>query len=308
MGAPLRHLLSQGPVLAGLAAVGWKAAFGQRPQGPGPRLPTDPITATVPARSAALIADYRRWLGGDAKRDADHVPPHLFPQWGFPLLARTLDGLPYPLTKVLNQGCRLTVRGPLRSGVPLNLSARLVDLREEPGKARIHQQLITGTDESPDALVADIFAVVPLPRAPGEARSPRSPPVVPVDATERAERRFKSGAGRDFAVLTGDVNPIHVSALAARAAGFRSCILHGFATMGWAWEQTIRHRLAGDVHRVHIFDVRFTKPLVLPATARLYSFPSDGADPSVEGLGVAAAPGGPAWMLGSVTTRPPRSP
>ena len=40
----------------------------------------------------------------------------------------------------------------------------------------------------------------------------------------------------DFAKLTGDFNPIHWVPAYARASGFRSCILHGFATMSYAME------------------------------------------------------------------------
>ena len=60
---------------------------------------------------------------------------------------------------------------------PLNLSAQLVSVEETPGKARLSTRAITGTSSHPEAIVCDIFSVVPLPRPKGE-KKPR---------TERAE-------------------------------------------------------------------------------------------------------------------------
>lgn len=305
MSAPLSHLRHQTAVISALLGVGWDAAFGTRPSGP-PALPAPVLTDTVAPRDRRLVADFRRWAGGDPKAAA--LPPHLFPQWGFPLLSQTLADVPYPLPKVLNQGCRLTVHAPLPLDQPLTLSARLEDAREEPGKARLHQRLVTGTEAVPEAVVADVFAVVPLPREGGSSRKRGPRPGVPVDARALDGRRFGAGAGRDFAVLTGDINPIHVFAPAARAAGFSSCILHGFGTLSWAWETLVARRLAGDEGRLAQLDVRFTKPLVLPRDVRLYTFaaadaPAGPAGTTALGFGVAEAPGGPAFMLGTAWIR-----
>ena len=116
------------------------------------------------------------------------------------------------MTKVLNQGCRITVNQALPAGEDLHLTARLEDVREEPRKARIHTRLTTGTPSAPDAVVADVFAVVPLPDRSAEAgkgkgkRPPR--PGIPLSAAELTRRRFGSRAGRDFAVSPGP-QPIH---------------------------------------------------------------------------------------------------
>ena len=56
------------------------------------------------APAPALVRDYLRHLGGgaDSSRNPSLVPAHLFPQWTFPLAARVLRGVPYPLTRILN--------------------------------------------------------------------------------------------------------------------------------------------------------------------------------------------------------------
>jgi acyl dehydratase len=222
------------------------------------------------------------------------------------------------MTKVLNQGCRIRVNQALPAGEPLRLTARLEDVREEPRKARIHTRLTTGTASAPDAVVADVFAVVPLPSRDGEGgtgkgkrqRAPR--PGIPLTATEITRRHFSTRAGRDFAFLTGDLNPIHWLRVAARAAGFKNTILHGFATLGWAWEGLLAHRLSGNDSRVGALEVRFVRPLVLPADVGLYVWDDDGEIPRPTDLSdafvgiriaVASAPGAPPFMAGTAWVR-----
>ena len=321
MAVPLSLLLHQGPVIRALLAVGWRAATSAPPKAL-PALPAPAVDDIVDPRHAPLVAAYRRWLGASGtKPDAETVPPHLFPQWGFPLLSAAMGPLPYPMTKVLNQGCRITVNQALPAGEDLHLTARLEDVREEPRKARIHTRLTTGTPSAPDAVVADVFAVVPLPdrsaeagKGKGKGKGKRPPrPGIPLSAAELTRRRFGSRAGRDFAVLTGDLNPIHGIRAAARAAGFQNTILHGFATLGWAWEGLLAHRLSGDGSRLAAVEVRFVKPLVLPAEVGLYVWDDDGDVPRPDGLpddlvglriAVATAPGAPPFMAGTAWVHP----
>jgi acyl dehydratase len=157
--------------------------------------------------------------------------------------------------------------------------------------------VITGTDEVPEALIATLYAIVPLPRPhpQPEAGEPRARLVVrvPDDARELARWRLGRDAGARFAMLTGDVNPVHWSARYARAAGFRSTILHGFATMARAIEGLNRARFAGDVTRLRTWDCRFTRPLLLPAQVGLYT--------QGDAAWVADAAGGPAYLSATFT-------
>ncbi len=52
--------------------------------------------------------------------------------------------------------------------------------------------------------------------------------------------------------------------------GFRNVILHGFGSMARAFESIASVRYAGDVTRLRMLEVRFTRPLVLPARPNLY--------------------------------------
>lgn len=46
--------------------------------------------------------------------------------------------------------------------------------------------------------------------------------------------RLPAGAGRDFAALSSDRNPIHMHAALARLFGFRACVAHGMHVAGCA--------------------------------------------------------------------------
>lgn len=294
MGVTPRHIFSQGPVVTALIRTA-VSAMKQRPTAM-PQTPGAEIEAVVSPRSNALVDDYIRHCGGTPSWYRSTVPAHLFPQWGFPLLARTLDDIPYDLTKVLNGGCRIEVHRPLPRNEPLILRARLQDIDDNGSRAVIKQQLITGTQSAPDAITSTLYAIVPLKKS-GKKRAKKEPKRVPEGAREIARWHLPSRAGWDFAVLTGDFNPIHWVGPYARAAGFKSTILHGFATLGRAVESMNRSVWSGDPRWLKDVDVQFTKPLVLPAKPGVYV---DG-----DTFAVGQAPGAPAFLVGTLTTEKP---
>jgi acyl dehydratase len=262
--------------------------------------PSEAVRATLAPRPQALIRDYVRHCGGDPSSYRKVVPPHLFPQWGFPLQAKSLRDLPYPLLKVLNGGCRVEVHSPLPSGEALEVSATLEDIDDNGRRAVLHQKIVTGTKSAPAAVTAHLYAIVPLgskgdEKKGGPKRAKKEPARVPQVVDELARWRLGPDAGLHFAMLTGDFNPVHWVPAYAKAFGFRNTILHGFATMARAWEGLNRHLYSGDIGAIKTLDVQFTRPLILPARVGLY----------VDGhkLYVGDAPGGPAYLVGSFSTR-----
>ena len=288
-----KHVLQQGPVIATLAQVAASAIRQRLGHGPAagmPELPGPELTATVTPRPPDLLKAYIRHVGGDPAAYRGQVPAHFFPQWGFPLASRTLQGVPYPLFKVLNGGCRLEINAPLPASEPLHARARLEDIDDD-------QRVVTGTSAVPEAVVAHLYAVVPLGGGGGGDKKKRERARVPHHAEELQRWRLRADAGLDFAKLTGDFNPVHWVRPYARAFGFRNTILHGFSTMARAMEGLQRTLFAGSVRAIRVLDLKFTKPLVLPAKVGLY----------IEGhsLWVGDAPGGPAYLEGRFETSQP---
>ena len=90
--------------------------------------------------------------------------------------------------------------------------------------------------------------------------------------------RLPKGLSRQFAFASGDLNPIHVSALAARLFGFSGAIMHG----SWA-----EMRLAGtqpELCRQPHVELRcdFKQPIQLPATVIFRQWPQRGNSGRVE--------------------------
>ncbi|RMH38502.1 MAG: hypothetical protein D6689_19390 [Deltaproteobacteria bacterium] len=303
--ALMKHVVWQGPVVASLVRTAARAALGRdrgAAAGP-PALPGPEVRKTIRPRPASLVRDYVRHVGGDPAAYRGVVPAHMWPQWGFPLAARTLAGVPYPLARVLNGGCRMEIRAPLPAGEPLEVSARLEDIDDDGRRAVLHQRVVTGTRDVPEAVVGHLYAIVPLGGKPGDGAQPPAPrpkkdkPRVPETAQELAYWHIPADAGLAFAALTGDFNPVHWLRPYAKAFGFRSTILHGFSTMARAIEGIHRGLLAGDVTRLRAFDCKFTRPLVLPARVGLYV---DG-----DAAYVGDAPGGAAYLTATFTVGDP---
>jgi acyl dehydratase len=96
---------------------------------------------------------------------------------------------------------------------------------------------------------------------------------VPVGALERpaAQWRVPDDAGRRYAKVSGDVNPIHLSGLTAKAFGFPRAIAHGM----WVEARAVA-ALTGRLPDALTVDVAFRKPLFLPSTVVLATAPRDG--------------------------------
>ena len=96
--------------------------------------------------------------------------------------------------------------------------------------------------------------------------APRSDVEVSVVDMDRpaATWRVPDDAGRRYAKVSGDVNPIHLSGLTAKAFGFKRAIAHGM----WVKARALA-ALSGRLPDAVTADVGFRKPLFLPSTVTL---------------------------------------
>jgi hypothetical protein len=246
------HALQQLSSIAALLRVGASAPFKSRVTERAIddiHTPGELVEVEVPAVPQNILDEYARWTTGNST-EVGSVPPHLFPQWTFPPMIRALSALPFPMTAVLNQGCRLEVHGPLPVGEPMQCTAQLVGVEREQTKIKITTKITTGTRTAGPACTALVYAVVPQPRSSsssssgggggggagssgdrssGNVKETREPATVPAGAECVGVHALSGSSGRHYAFLSGDFNPIHWITPAAKAAGFRSCILHGCA-------------------------------------------------------------------------------
>lgn len=103
-------------------------------------------------------------------------------------------------------------------------------------------------------------------------RQPKGEPytsglIDPTPLSHQADFYAGAGIGRSYGRVSGDINPIHLSALTARFLGFRKAIAHGMWTKARALAM-LQPREALDQAEV---TVEFKTPLYLPARASLWA-------------------------------------
>ncbi|WP_162932209.1 MaoC/PaaZ C-terminal domain-containing protein [Solimonas sp. K1W22B-7] len=214
-----------------------------------------PIVTRFAAPSDRLVDAYAAWAGAPPERYRDVLPPHFCSHWAFAMLARVGGQAPYDVTSILNQGLRLQLKAALPRGAALQLRGQLQDVSEDAQRVRIHSRVIAGWAQQPEAVIVDSYAAIPK-RAAAKAK-----------AAAREEPAFETVGhwsvaaddGLNFALVTGDFNPIHTFWPLARRTKFRGCILHGFGSVARTWEV-----LADAGHDIADIDLRFVKPLPLP--------------------------------------------
>lgn len=218
--------------------------------------PTPVLTQTLAAPSARLVEQYAAWCGAPPERYRDILPPHFCSHWAFAMLARLGGQAPYNVASILNQGLRLQIKSPLPRGVPLVLRGQLLSVTDDGKRILIHSQVIAGTAAQPEAMIVDSYSAVPKRDRSGkttvEARKEPAYKTVgqwSVDADD----------GLNFALLTGDFNPIHTLWPVARRSRFRGCILHGFGSVARTYE--VLRNAGRDIADI---DLRWIKPLTLP--------------------------------------------
>jgi hypothetical protein len=138
-------------------------------------------------------------------------------------------------------------------------------------RAIVHQRVITETRSAPEALVAEVQLVFPLRKK--EKSGGGDKHRIPEGAEVIDRWHVGTEVGLQFALLTGDFNPIHWIGPWARMMGFRNNILHGFATMARTIESLNRARFDGNPARLAAFTCRFTKPITLPADVSVFVAP-----------------------------------
>jgi hypothetical protein len=290
-----RYAVHQWPVVKAmgkvvLASIKHRIGGGAgQTQAPGPE-----ISETVPPRPSALVRDYIRWAGGDPAWYHGALPPHLFPQWCYPTLGRTVTDVSYPVDRILNAGCRMEILGPIPDDKELTLTGRLEELDDNGRRVLLHERVTTSTPWGEDVMNAHVFAIIPLSRGGGGRSQKKERPMVPADARELERWNLPVTAGFEYACFSGDFNPVHWNWPYARAFGFRSVILHGFATLARAIEGLNRQLFDGDWLRLKEIEVRFTRPLALPRKVGLYVLGEE--------LAVGDGPGAPAYLTGTFTT------
>jgi acyl dehydratase len=241
------------------------------------------VERVYPGVDAALHARYLRATGGD--RVHRLVAGTLSPV--FPAVWETTQALELfaRLDRPLPAGGLVHVEGELVSLRPIEVDDHVrcrVELeRAERVRKGIRLTLTARTWTGAGQLCTQSSAVfLARTRRPDESAGERQPrPTARDEGDPRGEPperwdevarwRLGGGAGRRYARVSGDWNPIHLWSWSARPFGFRRPILHGFCTEAMVAHALIEHRLGGEPTALRRLRIAFRAPLPLPATVRL---------------------------------------
>ena len=250
---PLQFLFEHQATLAGLGKIGLRSLKKSKvAQVDWQTLA--PINEVIDAPSHDLIEHYIQWSGAELNKYQDSIPPHMVSQWGLSFATRLLLQTHYPLSKVINQGVSLKIHGKLPQTEKLMIQAKIAQMDERNGLARVSVQITTGTIAEPELVEALLHMAFILPHFEKIIRSETS-------NTKRwhtlGEWSTRSDDGLKFALLTGDFNPIHWITPLAKLSNFGQKVLHGFGVFARSFEF-----LPQPIQQI---DVRFLKPVKLPS-------------------------------------------
>jgi acyl dehydratase len=93
----------------------------------------------------------------------------------------------------------------------------------------------------------------------------------PAETGSKSVWKVDAGTGRRYAAISGDVNPIHLHPLTAKAFGFPRAIAHGM----WTAARAVA-ALEGRLPDAVTYDVAFGKPVLLPSTVELRTHAAGG--------------------------------
>lgn len=272
--------LRESPSLAPLFA---KAALTARGRG-------GEVPSTVVRREGVVVdrdhlLAYQRVCAFGGSDELPHTYPHVL---GFPLQVALMADRAFPLALpgLVHLENTITVHRRLTADDRLDLAVRAEGLRPHP-KGRL-VDLVTEVDVEGERVWEGRSTYLrrggnsaggePV----GTDAEPAPAPELP-DRAPAAVLRVPEGQGRAYAAVSGDVNPIHLHPLTARAMGFPRAIAHGM----WTAARSLA-ALGPGVTGPGTSHVWFAKPVLLPSTVELVV--DDRSDPVVAGLRSAKDP------------------
>jgi acyl dehydratase len=240
-----------------------KAAIGAVLPGRARSLPGTVLERSVTPELGQL-ADYGRVCGFPL---GDRLPltfPHVL---AFPLQIELMAGrsFPLPLPGLVHVANRITAHRAIGLGEQLDVLVRAERLAAHPRGAQVDlvaEVSVAGTRVW-DGRSTYLARGAQAPTGPA-GELPELSELPELDKPAAALWRVPADTGRRYAAVSGDVNPIHLSPVTARAFGYPRAIAHGMWTAARALAA-----LQGRVPEAATYEVGFRRPLLLPSTVEL---------------------------------------
>jgi acyl dehydratase len=184
---------------------------------------------------------------------------------------------PLPLPGLVHLRNTVTQDRPIGTGEALTVRVHAENLVAHPKGAQV--DLVAAADVAGEQVWSSRSTYLARgARAPEASTAPdgETVPELDVDLPDHATGvwRVPGDTGRRYGAVSGDVNPIHLSALAAKAFGFPRAIAHGM----WCKARALS-ALEPRLPDAFTVDVAFRRPVLLPSTVDFVARPvPDGWD------------------------------
>ena len=264
--------LKSAPALGPIFARSALGAVGIGGKKKGTKLPERSLRLAAQEIDRAHLHEYQRLCGFNA----DDVLPHTYPHiMGMPLQMALMSkpDFPLPLVGLVHVENQITVHRRLTADDVLDVTVTADRLAPHPKGRTV--DLVTVAEVGGEVVWEGRSTY--LARGKGDADAPRgeAPPSLPT-GHPAALWSLPADWGRQYAAVSGDVNPIHMSGITAKAMGFPAAIAHGM----WTYARCLGS-LGPQASGPSSSHVWFKKPVLLPGKIELVVAPGQ---PTVLGL------------------------
>lgn len=217
----------------------------------------------------AALADYAHVCGFRVGGEVPLTYPHML---AFPLQMRLMTDREFPLPApgMVHLRNAITRHRAIDAGEILTVAVHAERLVAHPKGAQVDlaTDVTAGGETVWDSRSTYFVRGAQAP----DAETPAAPDPSPVLGDRpHGVWTVPGDVGRRYAAVSGDVNPIHMNGLAAKAFGMPGPIAHGM----WA-KARVLSALAGRHGDAVTADVVFRKPLTVPSTVHLFTAAADG--------------------------------
>ncbi|CAM3957819.1 MaoC/PaaZ C-terminal domain-containing protein [Janibacter anophelis] len=223
--------------------------------GGGSTLPDTQLRLTGHQVDRHDLLEYQRICRFNNSDVLPHTYPHVV---GFPLQMQLMagKGFPLPLMGLVHVENLITVHREIRFDEALDITVSADNLRAH-AKGKV-VDLVTEVDIDGERVWEGRSTYLARGRGDAEAERGEQPPAIPTGQAA-AKWSLPGDLGRTYGLASGDINPIHMSVITAKAMGFPQAIAHGM----WTYARVLGAigPVASGPSTSHVW---FKKPVLLP--------------------------------------------
>jgi acyl dehydratase len=233
------------------------------------------LSAEVPGVrfDPALLSTFRRLCRVTERGVLPLTSPHVL---AAPLHMMMLAHADFqmPLLGLVHVDNRIVQHRPVPEDAPLDIRAHMGALTTDEKGQRF--ELVTTVRVAGEVVWEEVSGILKRAAPSGKKRGERPSPLGGEDPAPRRSVlwRVPADAGRRYAGVSGDYNPIHLTAATAKLFGFKRAIVHGM----WSLARCVAE-MDAELHRMDgsplCLDVAFKTPVFLPCQVAFHAYDVD---------------------------------